>query len=912
MSGPVTSAPKYSDYGSNGALAKVLIALPDTNWGMEPRSLATKISELDRGKVRWWADRQDKAECLARLLDIPLEDLGIHGQTGKEVFHFSEFPECPPLDLKREGSWQLAEEQLDPKQVTPGLSGRETLTHWLSNAVLGSWRPPHEMDWLHISDDLHRQLLSRQLSAMGRYEVVSVETLADAERRLANPKPVIVSVSRDGGEGDLAALACRPQDAGLLVIAPFMISARKETSSADWLGWEAKAARGAERRIFDLTGTHSVSGAMQRWTLTKLPDWRKRLLEWVEEKLNRQGSDTRFSAQGIGDWLEHFDPLAVWFSTTADVMQLCRLGHLTSERKLPEPGAPEAGERLAQLMFAREKPAVIWRIRQLVNSRWHHNNHSWTGALSLEAWLDISSAGAVSVSRSDIEQIAAGKTKKDRNKEADRVGNLLETGNPDALLATGLLKEVQRGLFDFQHQGLARLLVRDSLTRQITQESPETWALNCFDPDRRPIVDAALNAISIESLVTVGGRLADEPKDLASAIGASEALFMAIARRIGNVELEQVPAPLLGLAKTVVQRLDMSDDSSLALPWSRPLESQAERLEWIAACWAWSLLPTCGIEMQDSWLFPGWSKSLPNPPYWLSMVSPDEQCKLASPALRQFLRIADQWVKELDEPVENVPTMLLLSYMRRAAYGGFAMQSAWWRELMKMPWATELIQNFVESAEKQAVRAMWKSFVTAEREAVAEGGWTNIYIHYLPIRFSLLRHLEPEAILEGLSEADLSYLGMQPELLPPKARATLLNILSKNPPVKSFFDALPFIERFGSQALPALEACLSSDVLGYANAAAQCMWRWDAEKAESLLRHPESVSDEGVSSLLWACPEKHLSMALEVLANNPEMLPLEERERWTRKYLPNAGRYAVELLKLMHWGEGSSSRDSRV
>ena len=176
-------------------------------------------------------------------------------------------------------------------------------------------------------------------------------------------------MSHDGGDQDLLALASRPQDAGLLVIAPFMPTQRQETSSAEWDGWESRTTKGLQGRRFDLTAPKwSFGSGLKRWTLRKFPDWRERLLAWVEVRLNHAGGDTFFSAQAVGDWLKRFDPLAVWFCTTSDVMQLCRLAHLDSEKRLPNPSDSNAGSRLVQLLFARESSSRVFRIKQLASA----------------------------------------------------------------------------------------------------------------------------------------------------------------------------------------------------------------------------------------------------------------------------------------------------------------------------------------------------------------------------------------------------------------------------------------------------------------------------------------------------------------------------------------------------------------
>lgn len=117
-------------------------------------------------------------------------------------------------------------------------------------------------------------------------------------------------------------------------------------------------------------------------------------------------------------------------------------------------------------------------------------------------------------------------------------------------------------------------------------------------------------------------------------------------------------------------------------------------------------------------------------------------------------------------------------------------------------------------------------------------------------------------------------------------------------PVKWFTGALPFFERFGFHAAPALEAYLGAEMLG--DAAAECLWRWNAERAASLfVQQGENISLEVRKNLFWHCPEEHFPKALEALSVEPALCDAEERKQWVRKYLPSSGPYAANALALL-------------
>ncbi|MDO8789222.1 MAG: hypothetical protein Q7J42_14215 [Sulfuritalea sp.] len=904
MSGPIRSAKKFSEFNSFDQLAKALRdKFPALNWGLKDRSLGTKLGELNNGTTTWWRNHPDKAKCLAEFLDISPEDLGLHEKAVTTAIRLQEFPEFPPLDLRRDELWQIAVEELDPRSMSSFDAEHKfkpTLDHWLDERPSWMRRPPTEFDWLWVTDDLHRRLLAQKLSAHGPCDVVFYETLAAAAIRLSDPRPIIVVVERDGGDEDLVALAERPEDAGILVIAPFMWIPREETSSAEWMGWEARTGKAKDRRKFDLTAKHSAFGsAVKRWEMKKLPDWRKRLLAWVERRLNRNDIDTHFSAQAVLSWLDTFDPTGIWFSSTSDLMQLCHLVHRDSEKRLPKASDSAAGKRLTDLLFERAPVARAFLLEKLAFLRWE-SKLPWEGALSLNNWQELSGSAGAPVSRSDLEKIVAAKSVGERKKAADHLAVQLDTGNPEALLNSGVLREVRRGAFDYQHRTFVRLLIRDRLMVEIADKPVEIWALNCFDPTRRSLVDAALDALPMDSLVKAAHRLSEGEKGVsAHAIAAAEALFIAIAKRMVNQE--RISDSLHRVARQVAD-LARSEDRELIKPWSRPMETNEDQLAWVTACWSWSLVPEARIDDVPEWLFPGWAKELPEPPNWFDLLAPEKDVEDLSPALRAFWQTAVEWAKEIDSPAESWPALIVAGFMRKAIKGGISAQSAWWKMLIGQKWAEKLLLECCEEVGNDAASRLWPSFVMAEREVTTapkteESQKPHPYaFEYSRIRLWILQQLKPAEILSGLSKDDLAYLAWRPQTLPPEVRADLLLAVRDNPPVY-WLDAKNFLERFGCHAVPALDVLLEHEVFG--DAAAECLWRWNAERALALLGAKDDLSTGVRNALYRHCTEDHFPQALTLLENDPEVFDQGERQHWIRKYLPNAREHAVRALELL-------------
>lgn len=897
MERPISSARRYEEFGSYDGLAKNIISsFPNVQWRLTGRSLGTKIGELDKGKLTWWVNNPEKARCLADFLDISSEDLGLHGRVEKTAFSFEDFPEYPPLDLKREELPLIVKEELDPEQAARDSVDWHSLEEWLGKATTHDWRPPTGMNWLHVEDELQRQLLFRKLAVAGHHEVLGVETLREVEMRLRSLKPLIVFVGHDGGTEDLAALAGRPPDAGILVIAPFMLAKREASSSAEFLSWESRTAHGPSGRVFDLTGREGI----KRWTFVALPDWRERVLLWVEERLNRQQVDSYFTAQAVRDWLKDFDPLSIWFRTVSDVLQLCRLVHFDSEKRLPNPGAPDAGNFLAQLVFA-SKPGLQYQIGQLADARWLSVDQPWQGELPLATWCGLSTSGLASISEADLGEIVSGKTLAEREKAAERVASRLEAGNPDALLRSGLLREGRRGSFDFRHRSFAELLVRDRLLRDVAMAPLATWAMHCFDPGRRVLIDAAMSVLPMPGLVEVARCLAEVPADSVESLAVSETLFIAIGKRI--VRGEEIPSLLHLVVNRVASRSGFLEEGIFSQPWSRSVMSTDEHLAWLGACWSWSLLPEAKLSIEDSWLFPGWAEELPELPDWFADIQPDEKAEHLTSSQSELLPVLRQWSKERDAPIENAPVFFVIPFLEKAAQGALAAQASWWNGFAGKRWAERVLLDSLKGIGGAAAARLWPSYLAAERalEQVRnvddKYNFPHLEHRLSPIRFWLLEQLEPADILKGLDQDALRYLGQYPESLPPGVRPLLLKSLLACYSEQLDPYALPVLERFGFHAAPALKACLEHK--RFRDAAADCLWRWDASFAVSILRHGEDASPEAKQALLWCCPAQCFPEVLDVLEKTPELLREENVEWWVRRYLPASGQLAQRAYALL-------------
>ncbi|WP_346015189.1 hypothetical protein [Methylomonas sp. EFPC1] len=182
MSKPITSSKKFGESEEFTSFDKIASKLqekwpdvfkgPNEENGITKRSLAAKISELDRGKSTWWRKREAETDCLVELLGLDRDELGLDQKTGRHIFALSALPDCPPLDLMREDGWDIAkavllsEDYPQNEPVASALYTKPTLDAWLSSQ--GSLYPSKKVESLYVPDETEYQLLTRTLAPISR------------------------------------------------------------------------------------------------------------------------------------------------------------------------------------------------------------------------------------------------------------------------------------------------------------------------------------------------------------------------------------------------------------------------------------------------------------------------------------------------------------------------------------------------------------------------------------------------------------------------------------------------------------------------------------------------------------------------------------------------------------------------
>ena len=891
--GPIRTCPKFKALGGlAGIESKLKEQLGELDWPQSDRTLAMQLGRLDRGDTVWWRKRPKNAAALAELLELDLFDLGLVADSPAHHFmEFTGFLGMPPLDLRKGHPWHWSvEKQVANQETEPGLP----LEEWLRPTPY-QFRAPHGLHWLSVDDDLERQVLARSLAMAGHFPVRFVQTLSDAADALTAVKPVAIVVDRLDGDADFNALAIREEGAGLLVIAPAMLPVRAESSGHDFLSWERMSLRSNGGAQFDLSG--SSVGSIRRFEWARQPDWRWRFLQWLEKHRSQAGVDSLYSAKGIKAWLDGFDPREEWFDSVADVLSVC-LG-FESEKKLPKAHEQKAGSKLLKALQRGQRQFPVDLLQELSMARWSCGALAWRGALSMPEWAELGARYAGAPDKADLDAVVHGKTLAERQ----RAAKTLEMRQPQAWARAGILKTAGDG-FDFQQQSMVNLLVRDAVMEAMTQFRWADWAWACFDAQRRALVDAALDALAERELQAMAIRVTELDNQSAYFVGASEALFCAVGRRIAQGYEISALGVFGPLVRSVVQRLDLANSAwLLPIPWTRPVETQEQQLDWIAVCWAWSLLPAPQELAPACWLFPGWGDvAAIEAPGWLDLW-PEKRTTQLPVSWQRFFCVADEWFKDLDQPLVNAPRVLLIAHLGRASAGGWPADVAWWLGLWPhgddlQCWIDEALIDRFKPGKAERV---WPSYADWERQAQHHWGLQCLR----PVRRWFMETLPAAQALEQLTEADRLYFASCPQTLPPQWRGLLLRSLKTHWESISGGQAMSFLVRFGSAIADELEDVMrDSEVLGVV--AGELMWKWNAIKARELLMQPLKLRHHVWLQLLYSCPANELRFGWDAMRRN-QSVASSDCLNWIQKNLPDSALLAPEMLARINLASKSES-----
>lgn len=886
MRKPIESSPQFNEYKSFNKVADKLMKKwpdlfekPGKAREITMRSLGAKIGELDRGKTTWWFNRKHETDCLIELLGIDRDELGLNQKTGRHIFALSAFPDFPPLDLMRENYWSIATPELmseDRLEENDRFATRTkpTLDAWLSPQ--GNIYSGKKVEWLYVPDMTEYQLLTRKLDAIGRHHFASHNSLHEVIAKdielVRNQQPLILAIHGNSQGDHLAALISYRQGAPLLVISPSPLPDL-------WQKEENKTAQPPENAGKTMIAPRDIN----TWIWTLLPDWRDQLSQWLEQRMSKLGIDTIFTSEATRDLLHKFDPSGKWFVGVEDVLVLCQAVSERREVKLKASAGSDGDVNLLlSLLFNRDKSS-LGLIQPLIERRWKRWDLAWEGELDQEIWSDMA-------------------------------GDLCQF---DTMLTQQLIVQGSKG-FDFQRPILIRLLLRSQLMATLNKGDLADWAPACFDARRRPLVDAALDAIEIDQLEQIAAQLIEAPAS-AETMGAGEALFTAIGRRI--IREEDIGGELPMLADHVLKQLTW--DNELLYPCSRPLANMAQQLEWICVCWAWSLGPCRSTDLPPNWFFPGWYPELSQTlPKWIDNYASSSSSRhwehMAIP-MRDFLSVVTRWLARHETPpaYENMPLLFNAGLLARAAAGQWPASSDWWWGLLDHPIAEQTLKRQVDSADPSVNRrtalAWWPSLVKHQRQKFSNMFTSNPFVGsslftrnrkeqgYSILLSWVMEQMDKhgEQALTGLDDDDRKFLLLHPAALSTPVKRQLLRSLAKEFPKDwHAFQFANLFLHYGPETAVEMEMFLDNKELG--DQAAGYLWEWAPRKAEFLLRKKRNSSREALRRLILASPFSAIGDAVDLLRDDPALLSDKERRDWARWRLPDARQHAQDLMQLLN------------
>lgn len=883
MRHPISSSPTYTRFNSYDKIASQLLQdwpdvfeKPGRDKGVTKRSLGAKLGELDRGTPTWWLKREVETNCLVELLELDRDELGLHQRTGRHIFSFEVFPEFPPLDLMRENYWSIAQPELlsaEGARHDDYYSNRSkpTLDAWLSSQ--GNLYSRGKVEWLYVPDKLEYQLLTRKLDAVGRHQYLSRRSLREVIthdlEQLRNQNPLILAIHGMPETDTLTTLINYRDGAPLLIISPLPLPQARSNSNETSLTTDTTDQVVAESRDIN------------NWLWTLSPEWREQLTQWLEKRTLRLGVDTLFTSEATQDLLKTFDPAGKWFVSVEDVLVMCQAVSERRERKLRDSaGSGSDISLLLSLLFNSDK-ANLGLMQPLIERRWKHWDLSWEGELAQTAWSDIA-------------------------------GDLCRF---DTMLNQQLIVKGEEG-YEFQRPILIRLILRSQLMTALDEGDLGFWAPACFDSRRRPLVDAALDAIDIEQLENLTAQLL-ETRDSIQTIGAAEALFAAIGRRIVRQDYSAEKLP--ELAEYVLKQLTW--DSGLLYPCSRPLTTTDEQLEWICVCWAWSLTSSPLEGLPPNWLFPGWSSSPTKKlPQWIKFYAGGNARQnwedMVLP-MRDFLIVVTRWLgrHETAPDSEDTPLLFRAGLLACAAEDQWPADPYWWRGLLDHPIAQRTLLHHVESANAsvnlRTALAWWPSLVKHQRarfsatlthnSSIGSDLFTRNPKHQ---RYSTLLNWvmsqvdkHGDKVLLGLDEDDRKFLLLHPAALSTSVKRQLLRSLAKDFPMDwSTFEFVNIFLQYGPETAKEMELFLDHKELG-AQAAAY-LWEWAPRNAQSLL-HRKTSSKVALRRLILVSPPAAVGDVLILLKEDHALLGDKELIEWARWRLPDARRHAHDMMELL-------------
>jgi len=893
---PLSTARVEGKFKSFDELAKRLVSsFPGLDWPAS-RALAVKIADIDRGDKVWWMRRHENALALADMLEVPLTDLGLLEVPMGEQFEFATFPELPPLALGRETGCELGF-----VDTNDGKPHEEKLQYWLDAVPPRfGWRgPEHRISWLEFQPGSGLSFYWATLRARSRHDILHIRRLADVGDRLRQPGNLIVRIGQPCDEIDLIAMASIHDDLNLLVVAPFGAPRKDPTAPTTWLpSWEVLTGL-TDERVAALTDPDGFRDAIASHAWRLHDDWQARLLNWVEKRMSRATDDTLLTAKGVANWLTTFPDGWQFVKGPADLLAICRLCHASPETTLPPVSDSDAGQRLLK-RITRTDNAIAQRFTALVTARLEARELDWNGPLSRDRWASLAPDKVDIPDEAALLAIANAGNQATRRQHAHDLLDRLHRTSLAPLVNARLLVETRTGELGLAPQFLVDLIARDQLMQRIRDDAVERWAMYCFDPGRRVLVDAALGSLSIAELLLVLDRIKALPSGTLAGTAVVEAMFREVGKRICGAAT--VPQAFACLAEMAVSRMDAEDLTPS--PLTRYADEASSSPEWLGICWAWSLWcppPPFGVPETWAWWFPGWARGLADaelPFLWTFELPEQHQTSSRWP---QLMTLAARLVGRLDRPPTHAPSLLKPALLVEGIRGRWGIDPLWLGPIVgnqgeqaSGPAEDLVLNELARIGPTAAVRllpALMAYYLSDLNDRIR-----HILFHRSKVRTWTLRHVACTDVASSLTEVQKEALWQAPHTLPPHLLPEILldpdAVDPANLPAR-----IRAVRVLGADQVDTLSRLLGTTSLGMI--AAERLWTLAPETAERLLNVLSQQHDtQALHWLVLLTPvDRTRAAARAILARDGSAL--NEWRDWARQRLPFAGADAELLGRIL-------------
>jgi len=865
----------------------------DIKKDISQRSLATKIGLIYKGEITWWVKRPEISKPLAELLEVPIEDLGIHESLSNNVLNFEEFSALPPLDLDKEKLFPLGEafgtyvefnlkykfHELKEKAFEMGL--------WLKSNNI--FHTPNTKSWIQVTDKSLLKYLKIYFSTYAKFPVIQINKLEDIKQYVKRFTPLIFFVDEIRDLSEFSLIQKKYTEDGYFEHGILVISFSDKNLHAQ--------VKRHHKNEFDKMKTHPYSSEsydVEIYEWEKPNDWKYKLTEWVVKRVDNNNIDSYLNVDAINVWLKKFDEDSNWFKNIDEVLTLCHIAHKRGETKLPSKDSKTAGEELCSIAFAMPNDDFD-TINQFVKNLWRNDKYDWEDSFNKEhANIQTNKILSEICNRNPIQ-----------DDDREKLEKLITPKELDVqlLIKNKLVKTITAGHYAVSQQTIFNLLARDCFIYDLTNNLEETlWIF--FDVSRLNLAKACLNTLPIDELIELTKNAIATNKTNRMAMGLIECLFIELSNKVSRCDQKinqkiQQNQQIIKALFDCFEWFENDDENYFIL-----LDHKVD--EWELACFYWSSIENLNYLDKDHSAFPGWINDFEVD--HCNSLYPTEQRKNKLIDLDQrwtvALDVAQKIAKSHSKPLKQSSKLFDFTYIINAANGQYEIDPEWWKTIDKYPsdWETAYFDKLLaDQLSNQAIIKMLSSYY--------------VYLDNSDKSMKYLDYMKSQIIRILLDRIEIYQKFLE---IPTKLLDKIELFYKYNDMPKRLFEfvvsrhfesgtltnmkAIKVIERIGikiADYLPDLlkyEVALESYEDKFESQVARYYWRWRHDKASEIFeKRYKEIEKISLQRLIWECPQEHTQIAYTTI-NELDLFDQDEATKWLNKRLKNAKRLAQTLL----------------